>query len=154
MKEYRALLFALLIGANSFASNALAQDHASVELPGPAVFPESIAADAAGTLYGGSLASGGIWRIKPGEKKSQEWIKPGSFDSRSTFGVLVDEQAKLLWVCSNDVSFMGIAGPGSAKGSYLKGLTSSAAKAWSACRCRARPPFATTLPLMPTAASM
>jgi hypothetical protein len=79
MKEYRALLFALLIGANSFASNALAQDHASVELPGPAVFPESIAADAAGTLYGGSLASGGIWRIKPGEKKIPGMDQAGEF---------------------------------------------------------------------------
>jgi streptogramin lyase len=84
------------------------------------VFPESIAADEAGNLYGGSLAAGGIWRIKPGATKSEAWIKPGSFDSRSTFGVLVDEQAKLLWACSNDVSFMGIAGPGSAKGSHLK----------------------------------
>lgn len=123
MHKYSASLFgALLLSANLAASSTLAQDVARVELPGAAVFPENISADAAGNLYGGSLASGGIWRIKSGAGASEEWIKPGSFDSRSTFGVLVDERAKLLWVCSNDVSFMGIAGPGSAKGSHLKGF--------------------------------
>jgi sugar lactone lactonase YvrE len=103
-------------------SNALAQDAVRIEIPGAAAFPESIATDASGNLYGGSLASGGIWRIKPGATRAEDWIKPGSFSSRSTFGVLADDKAKLLWVCSNDVSFMGIAGPGAATGSHLKGF--------------------------------
>ena len=47
-----------------------------------------------------SLASGGIVRIKPGASTAEQWIKPGAFDSRSTFGVLVDERYNLLWVCS------------------------------------------------------
>lgn len=117
-----SLSMAVLAVATLAASSARAQEATRVELPGLAVFPESIAADAAGNLYGSSMASGGIWRIKPGTAKSEEWIKPGSYDSRSTLGVLVDEKAKLLWVCSNDVSFLGIAGPGAAKGSHLKGF--------------------------------
>ena len=44
------------------------------------------------------------------------------FDSRSTFGVLVDERSNLLWVCSNDMSGKGVPGPSSIPGSYLKGF--------------------------------
>ncbi len=122
MRKLALTMAVALIGLAAFAPNLCAQDASRVELPGAAVFPENIAADAAGNLYGSSLASGGVWRIKAGGAKAEQWIEPGSFDSRSTFGVLVDEKAKLLWVCSNDVSFMGIAGPGSAKGSHLKGF--------------------------------
>ena len=51
-----------------------------------------------------------------------EWIKPGAFDSRSTLGVLVDDRAKLLWVCSNDFSSADIPGPSAVPGSYVKGF--------------------------------
>lgn len=122
MRNFALTMTVALTGLAAFAPTLCAQGISRVELPGAAVFPENIAADAAGNLYGSSLASGGVWRIKVGGAKAEQWIEPGSFDSRSTFGVLVDEKSKLLWVCSNDVSFMGIAGPGSAKGSHLKGF--------------------------------
>ena len=122
MKISNSLIGALIISVALLASNACAEELDRIELPGAAVFPESISADAAGNLYGGSPASGGIWRIKPGDARSEQWIAPGAFGSHSTFGVLVDEKAKLLWVCSNDVSFLDIAGPGSATGSHLKGF--------------------------------
>jgi hypothetical protein len=94
----------------------------SIELPGERAFPESISAASDGTLYVSSLVSGGIVRIKPGASKAEPWIKPGAFDSRSTFGVLVDESSNLLWVCSNDMSGKGVPGPSSIPGSYLKGF--------------------------------
>jgi sugar lactone lactonase YvrE len=37
-------------------------------------------------------------------------------------GVLADEASKTLWVCSNDLSAMGVQTPGSASGSALKGF--------------------------------
>ena len=45
-------------------------------------------------------------------------------------GVLVDEKANLLWVCSNDFSSRGIPGPSSVPGSFVKGfdLTSGEGK--------------------------
>jgi hypothetical protein len=94
----------------------------SIDVPGERAFPESISAAPDGTLYLSSLASGGIARIKPGASTAEQWIKPGAFDSRSTFGVLVDERYNLLWVCSNDMSGKGIPGPSSIPGSYLKGF--------------------------------
>ncbi|HEY0184643.1 MAG TPA: hypothetical protein VGC09_17720, partial [Rhodopila sp.] len=46
----------------------------------------------------------------------------GAYDTRSTLGVLADEGSGMLWVCSNDLSGAGVPGPGSAKGSALKGF--------------------------------
>jgi sugar lactone lactonase YvrE len=99
--------------------HAFAGEATRIEVPGPTAYPESIAAAHDGTLYVGSLASGGIVAIRPGARKAEPFIAPGAFGSRSTFGLLVDDNTSLLWVCSNDVSGLGIAGPGDATGSHL-----------------------------------
>jgi sugar lactone lactonase YvrE len=104
------------------ATPAVSQDAKTVELPGDQAYPESISAASDGTIYVSSLASGGIFRIAPGSAKGEVWIKPGAFDSRSTLGVLVDEATKTLWVCSNDMSGMGVPGPSTVTGSYVKGF--------------------------------
>lgn len=88
----------------------------------PAPFPESITATSDGTLYAGSMTDGGIVRAKPGAKDAETWIKPGSFDTRSTFGVLADEANGLLWVCSNDATPLGVKGPSVVEGSFVKGF--------------------------------
>jgi sugar lactone lactonase YvrE len=80
----------------------------SIALPGDRAFPESISSTKDGTLYVGSLASGGIYRVQPHSSEAKLWIEPGTFGTHSTFGVLVDEKAGLLWVCSNDLSARGI----------------------------------------------
>jgi sugar lactone lactonase YvrE len=103
------------------ASSALAVPP-SIDLPGDRVFPESIASAKDGTLYVGSLGSGGIIRIKAGAAKAEMWIKPGAFGSRSTFGVLADERSNTLWVCSNDLSALGVAIVSTETGSALKGF--------------------------------
>src|SRR5262245_41060685 len=110
-----ATLILVPLSLGSFAA-----DLKTIELPGERAYPESISAASDGTLYVSSLASGGVSRIKPGATKAEEWIKPGAFDSRTTFGVLVDEKTGVLWVCSNDISAIGVPGPGSATGSHLK----------------------------------
>jgi sugar lactone lactonase YvrE len=63
-----------------------------------------------------------VLRIRPGASQAEPWIKPGAYDSRSILGVLADEASNTLWVCSNDLSPMGVTTPGSAKGSALKGF--------------------------------
>jgi streptogramin lyase len=88
-------------------SSALAV-RASIDLPGDRIFPENITSTKDGTLYVGSLGSGGIIRIKPGAAKAELWIKPGTFGSRSIFGVLADERSNTLWACSNDLSALGV----------------------------------------------
>jgi len=118
-----SIAFAILASIFTITSRAYSEANLdSIEVPGERAFPESISAAPDDTLYVSSLASGGIARIRPGASKAEPWIKPGAFDSRSTLGVLVDERSNLLWVCSNDMSGVGVPGPSSILGSYLKGF--------------------------------
>jgi sugar lactone lactonase YvrE len=80
----------------------------SVALPGERAFPESLSATRDGTLFVSSLASGGIYRVVPHSTEAKLWIEPGTFGTHSTFGVLVEEKAGILWVCSNDLSARGM----------------------------------------------
>jgi streptogramin lyase len=111
----------MFIAGCLMGSSALAVP-ASIDLPGNRVFPENIASARDGTLYVGSLGSGGIIRIKPGAAKAEIWIKPGAFGSRSIFGVLADERSNTLWACSNDLSALGVVIASSETGSALKGF--------------------------------
>jgi streptogramin lyase len=93
----------------------------SIDLPGATVYPESLSSSKDGTLYVGDLADGGVLRIQP-NGAPERWIKPGAFASASVLGVLVDEPSNTLWICSNDLSNMGIKVPGTAAGSALIGF--------------------------------
>ncbi|WP_331301556.1 hypothetical protein [Methylobacterium oryzae] len=113
------LLAGLLIQAAGGGALAAPKD---IALPGDAAHPESITATADGTLYVSNFAGGGVTRIKPGATSGEVWIVPGAFETRSTFGVLADEASGTLWVCSNDLSALGIKGPSDVKGAALKGF--------------------------------
>ena len=93
---------------------------ADVTFPGERAYPESITATADGTLFTGSIAEGGVFRVRPGAATAERWIQPGANDSMSTFGVLADERSGTLWVCSNDASDLGVPPPGGTKPVALK----------------------------------
>jgi streptogramin lyase len=127
MSEWKSKLGSRLkamafLGTFAFVTQAVAKDLIPIEVPGDQAYPESMSATADGTIYISSIASGGVARVKPGEQKAELWIKPGAFDTRNTFGVLVDEPSKTLWVCSNDISSLGVPGPSTVPGAYLKGF--------------------------------
>jgi hypothetical protein len=82
-------------------------------------FPESVTSTHDGTLYVGSFNRGGVLKIAP-DGKTEQFIKPGAGGSRSTLGVLADEKGGTLYVCSNDLSGLGVASPGDGKGAWLK----------------------------------
>lgn len=109
------------VGAGTIAS-AAPRDTRDITLPGEAAYPESITATADGTLYVSNFAGGGVTRIEPGASSGKVWIAPGAFETRSTFGVLADEASGTLWVCSNDLSALGIPGPSAVTGAALKGF--------------------------------
>ena len=125
MFRVKTSLFAAALAAFSF--NASAASPSSIELPGDRAFPESVTASRDGTLYVSNLEGGGILRIRP-QGKPEVWLAPGASGTRSTLGVLVDESRKLLWVCSNDMTIIGIASPGTQKGSFLKGFDLASGK--------------------------
>ena len=92
-------------------------------------FPESLTSTRDGTLYVGSLNLGGVVRIRPGGM-AEPFIPPGANASRSVLGVLADEASGTLYVCSNDMTGIGVPGPSDIKGAWLKtfDLASGAAK--------------------------
>ena len=118
-----ALMLAIALGARAHAETA------PVGLPDNS-FPESLTSTSDGTLYAGSFNLGGVMKAVPGGK-AEAFIKPGEGGSRSVLGVLADERSGTLFVCSNDLSAMGVEGPSDSKGASLKtfDLKSGAAKA-------------------------
>jgi sugar lactone lactonase YvrE len=100
------------------AAGGLASAQTAVAVPDKS-FPESVTSTKDGTLYVGSLNLGGVVKAAPGAK-AEQFIKPGANGSRSVLGVLADEKSGTLYVCSNDMTGLGVPGPGDAKGAWLK----------------------------------
>jgi predicted MFS family arabinose efflux permease/sugar lactone lactonase YvrE len=74
----------------------------SYELPGAAVFPESIGVDAAtGDAYVGSLADGTLYRLASGGM-AEAWAAGGHDGRRSVAGVKVDARRRLWAAGGND----------------------------------------------------
>jgi len=109
---------AAAIALTLVAAEAARAGTAAVNLPDNS-HPESITSTSGGTLYVGSYNHGGVTKIAPSGKPEQ-LVKPGAAGSRSTLGVLADERSGTLYVCSNDISRLGIAGPSDTKGAWLK----------------------------------
>ena len=116
-----AFVRAAIAAAAAVLASGAGAAPATVELPGARAFPESVTSTADGTLYVSNIDGGGVLRIRPGEAPAT-FIAPGAFGTRSTFGVLADEAAGLLWVCSNDASAIGLPGPSKVEGSWVKGF--------------------------------
>ena len=102
---------------------ATATAQTSIPLPGDRAFPENIAASHDGTIFIGSLGSGGVYRVAPHSNEAKVWIEPGAFATHSIFGVLADDKTNTLWVCSNDLTVSpGVTVGGSDGVSALKGF--------------------------------
>ncbi|WP_338697427.1 hypothetical protein V5279_11685 [Bradyrhizobium sp. 26S5] len=113
----RASLSATAIILALGTAGAASAETAPVGVPDKS-FPESVTSTSDGTLYVGSFNQGGVTKIAGG--KAEQLVKPGAGDSRSTLGVLADEKSGTLYVCSNDISGFGVAGPSETKGAWLK----------------------------------
>jgi hypothetical protein len=113
-----ALYAALLLLASGAMSVGVAHAQTPVGVPDNS-FPESVSAAGNGTLYAGSFNLGGVVKIASGGK-AEQFIKPGAAGSRSVLGVLADERSGTLYVCSNDMTALGVPGPGDTQGAWLK----------------------------------
>ena len=112
-------------------AGAPARAQHNVLVPGEHDFPESITGLSDGTLIMSSMAGGRIFRAAPGATEAAEWIKPGTNGLLSALGVLADEATNTLYVCSPDMSWVGVKVPAGQPPGALKtfDLKTGAAKA-------------------------
>jgi hypothetical protein len=72
-------------------------------LPGSAYYPESLTADAHGTLYVGSLTTGQVSAFDNGKPDPRTVLAAGAAGVTGETGVLIHDDA--LWLCSIDTTF-------------------------------------------------
>lgn len=94
-------------------------------------YPESLAAGPDGTLYVGSWRQGAVVRLRPDGSAPQVLVTPGSNGLANGQGVLVDDRAGLLWVCSGTTSTCTAART-AANGHRCHDLTAAVAPSWLA----------------------
>jgi sugar lactone lactonase YvrE len=104
----RKFLAGGVLAGLAMTSGGVAWAQQNVIVPGSADFPESITSTGDGTLFMSSMAGGRIFRATPGATEAAEWIKPGTNGLLSVLGVLADEKTNTLYVCSPDMSWVGI----------------------------------------------
>lgn len=113
---------AAIAGTVLLANCAVAASHrpaVDVIIDDTAVYPESITSMSDGTLINGSV-KGIVYRAKGAELKATPWIRSTPENGMlSVLGVLADERAKTLWLCSAAMPVAG-APPAAGKASSLK----------------------------------
>lgn len=65
------------------------------------IFPESVTSTKDGTLYFGSIGLDSVYRAAPASSTAERWIQPKANGLQTVLGVLADEPAGVLWVCSS-----------------------------------------------------
>ena len=80
---------------------------AEITLHGERLFPESVTSTSDGAIFAGSLAKHMVFKAAPGAAIAEPWISPGTNGLMDVLGVLADERAGTLWVCSSNRSGQG-----------------------------------------------
>jgi sugar lactone lactonase YvrE len=89
-----------VLAATLLSGTSLAATLPEVTIDDTLVFPESLAAARDGTLFVGSW-KGTVYRALPRQTKAVPWVTASPDNGLlSILGVLVDDRAGLLWVCS------------------------------------------------------
>ncbi len=78
-----------------------AADRTTITFADGRVFPESLTSTQDGTLYFGSLGQDAVYRAGKNDSQATVWIKPKTSNLQTVLGVLADERAGVLWVCTS-----------------------------------------------------
>ena len=93
------VLGAALLAAH--APEARAQARPAIVINDTRVFPESLTSAADGSVFFGSIEKGIVYRAAPGAARAEVWIPAPGANAPAVLGVLADDRAGLLWVCSS-----------------------------------------------------
>jgi sugar lactone lactonase YvrE len=103
MKSSITIALALLAGCA--AGPTAMPSRGDILIDGTGVHPESVTSSRDGSLFAGSI-TGTIYRAGPADTTAEPFIEPSPENGlRSTYGVLADDAAGRLWVCSVANSF-------------------------------------------------
>ena len=92
----------LLASATAISAAAPIKAPRDIPIVGERIFPESMTADAKGTVYVGSSTYGTIYRARRGAAQVTPWIVANQANGlQSVLGVFADDVHGLLWVCAN-----------------------------------------------------
>src|SRR3954464_7854944 len=78
-----------------------AADRAEITFADARIFPESLTSTKNGDLYFGSLGQDSVYRATSTSTQATTWIKPKTNGLTTVLGVLADEKAGVLWVCTS-----------------------------------------------------
>jgi len=78
-----------------------AADRAEITFADGRIFPESLSSTKNGDVYFGSLGLDAVYRASSKESKATVWIPAKSNGLTTVLGVLADEKAGVLWVCTS-----------------------------------------------------
>ncbi len=97
----RSHLLAALSIAAGLACVVQAADRAEITFADGRIFPESLTSTKNGAVYFGSLGQDSVYRAAPKSSKAETWIQPKTNGLQTVLGVLADERAGTLWVCTS-----------------------------------------------------
>lgn len=80
-----------------------------IPLFGESFYPEGIAVAADGTMYVGSLGTGEIRRVAPGQARAETFLPAGA-PFTAVVGMIVHDASNTLWACYADLQFASASG--------------------------------------------
>jgi len=99
VSAFRRTVFGIVIVATVCGLHAA--DRAEITFADGRIFPESLSSTKNGDLYFGSLGHDSVYRAKSNELQATTWIQPKANGLTTVLGVLADEKAGVLWVCTS-----------------------------------------------------
>ena len=94
-------LAALLILIVAVACAVQAADRTEITFADGRIFPESLTSTKNGAVYFGSLGTDSVYRADSKSSVAKVWIAPKTSGLQTVLGVLADERAGVLWVCTS-----------------------------------------------------
>ena len=101
MLSSRHLVISVFAFAVAMVCGLQAADRPEVTFADARIFPESLTSTKNGDLYFGSLGQDSVYRATSKVTQATTWIKPKSNGLTTVLGVLADEKAGVLWVCTS-----------------------------------------------------
>ena len=122
---FKRCLQATAIGVTLFVAlvqRTPAQTAADIVINDTQVFPESLTSARDGTVFIGSIGKNAVYRATPKATRADAWILPAAGELQAVLGVLADDGANTLWVCSSVFGGRGAAAatPPASGGTALK----------------------------------